>query len=126
LEKCRPQNISAAVLEMKEVPDIRRTVIGTRFTTGCGHSWKRRHPRWSVADLRGACADCAVCGELVLIPREQFEGQAAAAVPAAVHAPLFHKHLALESVGDWPADGLGAFSAEFAVRCAGGTPVGGI
>jgi hypothetical protein len=67
-----------------------------------------------VEDLRGACADCAVCGELLLIPREQFDGQASAAVPAAVHAPLFHKQLALESGGAWPADGRGTFSAAFA------------
>ncbi|GGU38767.1 hypothetical protein GCM10010289_69560 [Streptomyces violascens] len=69
-----------------------------------------------MGDLRGASADCAACGELLLIPREQFDGIAAATVPATVHAPLFHKQLALETGGEWPADGRGTFSAAFAAE----------
>ncbi|MFF9436695.1 hypothetical protein ACF1BP_23515 [Streptomyces sp. NPDC014735] len=68
-----------------------------------------------MADLRGACADCAAFGELPVIPREQFDGQAGGSAPTSVHAPLFHKQRALEPDGAWPADGRGTFCAAFAV-----------
>ncbi|MFE1478570.1 hypothetical protein ACFW6N_32560 [Streptomyces cyaneofuscatus] len=68
-----------------------------------------------MADLRGACADCAVCGELHLIPREQLDGQAGASAPTSAHVSLLPKQLALESDGAWPADGRGTFCTAFAV-----------
>ena len=38
---------------------------GTRFTTGCGHSWRRRYPKWKTGILAGATTDCRECGELL-------------------------------------------------------------
>jgi hypothetical protein len=92
---------------------MRRTIIGTRFTTGCGHSWKRRFPRWTRRDLTNASADCIACGKLLLIARGQFEGKDPNAFPAEVHMPLFHKQLSEETDGMWPADGENTYYAEF-------------
>lgn len=93
---------------------MRRTVIGTRFTTGCGHSWKRRYPKWTAGDLRHAETDCIVCGELlmILVP----DGVPPDSYPADVHCPLFHVQLSVETDSEWPADGRGAFSTSFAVE----------
>lgn len=94
---------------------MKRTLIGTRFTTGCGHSWKRPRPWWTRQDLGGATTDCVVCDELLIIPREQFEGQDPTGFPAEVHAPLFHKHLNQQDPR-WPADGKGTGYVEFAAE----------
>ncbi|WP_159064144.1 hypothetical protein [Streptomyces canus] len=89
-------------------------MIGTRFTTGCGHSWKRRYPKWTAGELRYAETDCIVCGELLMIlvpddvPPDSF--------PAHVHCPLFHVHLSIMTGGDWPADGHDTFTATFAAE----------
>ncbi|WP_327258260.1 hypothetical protein [Streptomyces sp. NBC_01244] len=90
---------------------MKKTPVGIRFTTGCGHSWKRPHARWSAADLRGAVADCRVCDEylLIVIP----DDVPADRVPADVHCPRFHPYLAQLTNGDWPADGAGTFAAAF-------------
>jgi hypothetical protein len=93
---------------------MKRTLIGTRFTTGCGHSWKRRHPQWTRRDLGGATTDCLVCDELLLIPREQFEGKDPGGFPPEVHMPLFHKEMAKQDPG-WPSDGAGTGYAEFPI-----------
>jgi hypothetical protein len=91
---------------------MRKRLYGTRFTTGCGHSWRRRYPKWTVRDLGGASTDCAACGELLMIPAEQFEGQNPAAFPVNVHMPLFHLYLHQQDAR-WPADGGGTGFAEF-------------
>ena len=93
-----------------------RTIVGTRFTTGCGHSWKRRYPKWRILDMRGATSDCAVCGELVIIPREQFGNRKDLdAYPASVHMPLFHRWMN-EVAPWWPADGGGTGYIEFSAN----------
>lgn len=92
-----------------------RTVIGTRFTTGCGHSWKRRHPQWTRGDLRGATTDCPFCGEILLISPDQFKGKDANGFPAEVHAPLFHREMHRMDA-DWPEDGRGTGYVEFPVE----------
>lgn len=89
---------------------MRRTLVGTRFTTGCGHSWKRSRPRWTRQDLGDASTDCTVCGELLLIPREQFEGQDPEGYPAEVHCPRFHVELNRRDPR-WPVDGNGTYVA---------------
>lgn len=96
-------------------------LYGTRFTTGCGHSWRRRYPKWTVRDLGGATSDCAHlidkktgvrCGELLLIPREQFAGMGEDVFPANVHMPLFHKEMNRQDPR-WPADGVNTGYATF-------------
>jgi hypothetical protein len=89
-----------------------RKLYGTRFTTGCGHSWRKRYPKWTVRDLSHASTDCKVCGELLMIPGEQFEGTDPNAYPFAVHMPLFHAYLHAQDP-DWPADGRGTGYVEF-------------
>ncbi|MEV6956575.1 hypothetical protein [Streptomyces sp. NPDC051183] len=90
---------------------MKKTPLGIRFTSGCGHSWKLRHARWSAAYLRGALADCPVCGEylLIVIP----DDVPADRVPTDVHCPRFHAHLAQVTNGDWPADGAGTWATTF-------------
>jgi len=85
---------------------------GTRFTTGCGHSWQRRWPRWTVADLSSASTDCWYCGELLMIPGEQFEGMARDVFPRNVHMPLFHAYLNAQDP-EWSKDGRGTGYVEF-------------
>lgn len=94
---------------------------GTRFTTGCGHSWVRLYPKWKIGDLMGATTDCAYvvdmptgreCGELLIIPREQFDGMNPDVFPAEVHMPLFHRYMNEQDVR-WPADGAGTGYVEF-------------
>lgn len=85
---------------------------GTRFTTGCGHSWRRRYPKWKTGILAGATTDCRECGELLMIPAEQFEGQDPDSYPYNVHMPLFHLYLHQQDPR-WPADGGGTGYAEF-------------
>lgn len=91
---------------------MKRTIIGTRFTTGCGHSWKHKYPWHTRLILAGCTTDCSVCGELLIIPVEQFRGEDLTAHPAEVHMPLFHKWLH-ESDPKWPKDGKGAYSVGF-------------
>jgi hypothetical protein len=88
-----------------------RTPVGTRFTTGCGHSWKRRYHKWTAGELRRASTDCNYCGSLLLIviPDDMPDHL----YPANVHCPLFHAQLAKETDGLWPADGAGTFSVGF-------------
>lgn len=87
-------------------------IYGTRFTTGCGHSWRRRYPKWTIGDLAHASTDCKVCGELLMIPGEQFKGMNRNAFPFTVHMPLFHAYLnSIEP--DWPVDGRGTGYVEF-------------
>ena len=93
---------------------MNRRLYGTRFTTGCGHSWRRRRPRWTVADLAGATTDCVQCGEELIIPGAQFLGQSLDGFPAAVHAPLFHRYLRSQDP-EWPEDGQGTGCVEFDV-----------
>lgn len=85
---------------------------GTRFTTGCGHSWKRRYPKWCVRDLRGATTDCNVCGELLIIPADQFADSESTRFPFDVHMPLFHPYMNHQDAR-WPANGAGTGYAEF-------------
>ena len=92
-----------------------RRQYGTRFTTGCGHSWVRRYWPHEIRILVGACtADCRVCGALVIIPGEQFDGRRPDVVPVAVHMPLFHKWMNQQDER-WPADGEGTGYVEFSV-----------
>jgi hypothetical protein len=91
---------------------MRRKLYGTRFTTGCGHSWRRRYPWWTIGDLRGATTDCIVCDALLIIPFEQFEGRNPDAYPFTVHMPLFHVYLNSQDPG-WPKDGAGTGYVEF-------------
>lgn len=86
--------------------------MGTRFTTGCGHSWKRRVSRWTVRDLSHSTSDCAVCGELVMIPGEQFDGLHRDVYPINVHMPLFHKYMHQQDPG-WPENGANTGYVEF-------------
>lgn len=79
---------------------------GTRFTTGCGHSWRRRYPKWTIGDLTGATTDCKECGELLIIPYEQFEGRNPDLYPFNVHMPLFHVYMHGQD-SRWPKDGRG-------------------
>jgi hypothetical protein len=97
---------------------------GTRWTTGCGHSWRWRHTVLTVGDIRGATMDCPVivdkktgeqCPAYLIIPYEQFEGVDRSIIPPAVHAPLFHKYLHQQDAS-WPADGAGTGYVEFAVE----------
>lgn len=86
---------------------------GTRYTTGCGHSWRRLylvHPR---RVLSGATVDCPICGTLLYFPPEQFEGKDPDGIQMNVHAVHFHKILNEETNGEWPADGEGTYYAEF-------------
>ena len=94
---------------------MRKRLYGTRFTTGCGHSWRRRYPWHTARTLSHASTDCAVCGELLMIPGEQFEGQNLDAFPVNVHMPLFHVYLNQQDPR-WPADGAGTGSIEFAAE----------
>ena len=87
-------------------------IYGTRFTTGCGHSWRRRYPWWTVGDLRGATTDCKVCDALLIIPFEQFEGVDPDVFPFTVHMPLFHVYLNAQDPG-WPINGAGTRYVEF-------------
>lgn len=98
-----------------------RRLYGTRWTTGCGHSWRWRHTVLTVDDVRGATMDCPFivnrktreqCAELLIIPFEQFDGVARDIVPPEVHAPLFHKYLHQQDES-WPADGAGTAYVEF-------------
>jgi hypothetical protein len=89
-----------------------RKLYGTRFTTGCGHSWRRRYPKWTIRDLSHASTDCKVCGELLYISGEQFEGKDSSAFPFAVHCMLFHVYMHGQDSG-WPVDGAGTDYVEF-------------
>lgn len=93
-----------------------RRQYGTRFTTGCGHSWRKRRPRFRIYELLGRTADCPQCGELLIIPAPQFKGMQLDSIPAEVHAPLFHKYLHQQDER-WPVDGSGTGYVE--------SPVGG-
>jgi hypothetical protein len=89
-----------------------KRLYGTRFTTGCGHSWHRPYPKWTARDLGHVTTDCVVCGELLIIPAEQFEGCDLDQFPINVHAPLFHKYLNQQD-SRWPTDGAGTGYVEF-------------
>lgn len=91
---------------------MRRRLYGTRFTTGCGHSWLRRHSKWRICNLGGATIDCRACGELLIIPREQFKDHRSNRVPFVVHMPTFRKYLN-EQDSRWPADGAGTGYVDF-------------
>lgn len=96
--------------------------VRTRFTTGCGHSWTRKHPKYTVERMsRGATSDCKECGALVYIVPEQFAGMRLDCFPAEVHMPLFHRWLN-QQVASHPADGVGTGYMEFAAEDDG--PVG--
>jgi hypothetical protein len=90
-------------------------LYGTRFTTGCGHSWRRRYPKWTVRDLRNATTDCVVCGELLIIPRDQFGEMLPDLFPFRVHMPLFHQWMNQQD-SRWPADGRGTGYVEFSAE----------
>lgn len=91
-----------------------RRQYGTRFTTGCGHSWRRRYWPYRVERLHtGACTtDCRVCGAVLIIAGEQFEGRRRDVVPVAVHMPLFHTYMNQQDPR-WPKDGAGTGYVEF-------------
>jgi hypothetical protein len=89
-----------------------RRLYGTRFTTGRGHSWRKRRPKWTARFLRHATTDCKVCDELLIIPGEQFEGMDLDCFPAEVHMPLFHKYMHGQDER-WPEDGSGTGYVEF-------------
>ena len=88
--------------------------LGTRFTTGCGHSWKRSPARWTIADVAGATIDCPFCDELLIIPHEQFDGRDRDVYPIAVHCPRFHNWLNAQDPS-WPVDGNGTFYTEISM-----------
>lgn len=103
---------------------MNRRPYGTRFTTGCGHSWRRRYPKWTIAVLAGATTDCSYvidkttgehCDELLIIPALQFWGKDPGNYPAEVHMPLFHRYMNNQDP-QWPADGAGTYSVSFAVE----------
>jgi hypothetical protein len=94
---------------------MRRRQYGTRFTTGCGHSWRKRYPKWTIRQLAGATTDCKVCGELLIIPPEQFTDSHSMQFPFNVHMPRFHLWMWKETNGQWPADGNGTGYVEFEV-----------
>jgi len=79
---------------------------GTRFTTGCGHSWVRKYPEWDIRDLSHATTDCRVCGELLIIPGDQFSDTKSRLFAFNIHMPLFHRYLH-EQDDRWPVDGVG-------------------
>lgn len=96
---------------------MRKQLYGTRFTSGCGHSWYRRYPKWTIKDLAGVTTDCPFvidketgerCGELLIIPAGQFLGRDLSRFPLNVHAPMFHKYMHQED-SNWPADGAGTY-----------------
>lgn len=89
-----------------------RKLYGTRFTTGCGHSWRRRFPVWTVGVLRGSTTDCRKCDALLIIPFDQFVSMDRGSYPFNVHMPLFHKYLH-EQDSQWPVDGRGTGYVEF-------------
>lgn len=91
---------------------MNRKLYGTRFTTGCGHNWRRRYPKWNRGELAHATIDCTVCGELLMIPAEQFEGLNPNLFPFHVHLPLFHVYMNAQDSG-WPKDGRGTGYVEF-------------
>ncbi|MGA5442219.1 hypothetical protein ACPCKW_22240 [Streptomyces griseoincarnatus] len=55
-----------------------------------------------------------MCGELLLILVP--DDVPADSYPPNVHCPKFHAQLALESGGEWPADGRDTFWVEFPVE----------
>lgn len=85
---------------------------GTRWTTGCGHSWRWRHAVLTVGDLAGCATNCPRCEEMLIIPAGQFLGLPLDAPPPTVHAPLFHAWLNRQDPS-WPADGAGTQSVGF-------------
>lgn len=87
---------------------------GTRFTTGCGHSWRRRYPWLTATVLAGCTTDCPQCGALLIIPGGQFLGMDPDGFPAEVHMPLLHKYLNQQD-SRWPADGADTGYVEFAI-----------
>jgi hypothetical protein len=98
-----------------------RRQYGTRFTAGCGHSWRRRYPKWHVHSLADVDTDCPFvvdkatgerCNALLFIPAEQFEGLDPCVYPVEVHAPLFHKYLHQQDES-CPEDGAGTGFVEF-------------
>lgn len=89
-----------------------RRQYGTRFITGCGHSWRKRYPKWTVGDLRGVVTDCRVCDAYLIIPFEQFDGMDRSVFPVEVHMPMFHKYMN-EQDERWPVDGVGTGYVEF-------------
>jgi hypothetical protein len=100
---------------------VSRKLYGTRFTTQCGHSWRWRHSKLTVDDMAGATVNCPAfadstrleqCPAYLFILPEQFEGMDRDAVPAEVHAVLFHKWLHQQDP-TWPEDGHGTMAAEF-------------
>lgn len=93
---------------------MNRYMVGTRFTAGCGHSWKRRYLKWRIHELMGCTTDCPQCGELLIIPAPQFQGQRLDGFPAEVHAPLFHRYLHQQDPR-WPEGGAGTGYIEFPV-----------
>jgi hypothetical protein len=88
-----------------------RRQYGTRFTTGCGHSWRRRYSTLTVDILAGCTTNCPQCGEMLIIPAGQFKiGHLG--VPRDVHMPKFHKYLHQQDPA-WPEDGAGTGYVEF-------------
>ncbi len=87
---------------------------GTRFTTGCGHSWRRRHFRLPLVVMAGCTTACPVCDALLIIPAGQFLGQQLDQPPAEVHMPLLHKYLNQQD-SRWPIDGAGTGYAKFGI-----------
>lgn len=87
-------------------------LYGTRFTTGCGHSWKRTYPKWDIHTLRYATSDCRVCGALCIVDENQFSSQDDYRFPFHVHMPLFHIYLNRKDPR-WPVDGTGTGYVSF-------------
>lgn len=86
--------------------------VGTRFTTACGHSWKRRYPYWSVRDMKGSTTDCKVCDAILVFPSEQFEGMDRDYYPANVHLVDFNEWMHKRN-NQWPINGVDTDYVEF-------------
>jgi len=82
----------------------------TTIVTDCGHQYNRGY----TADQLTHCTmACRVCGELLIIPRDEIETRFPQTWEV-VRARLFHRWVHDQDPG-WPADGAGTEYVEFDV-----------
>lgn len=91
---------------------MRRRIYGTRYTTGCGHSWRRRYKRYTVEQMRHATTDCNVCGAMLVFDPAQFEGAREDCFWFNVHLPLFNAWMHAQDPR-WPLNGANTGFVEF-------------